>query len=111
MNAPATLGLPLVEELHGITPWEVFRRLANEPHCVFFDSAVVSPQGQYSYVSADPLVWLESSDGDAFASVRELLAKTHFESVPGLPPFQGGVAGLFLARIGDVTEGAGIELR
>lgn len=100
-------GPPLVEEIRGLTPWDVCRRLANLPHLVFFDSAVVSPQAQFSYVSADPLVWLESFQGqirrsggaahrgDPFATVRALLGGHPLERVPGLPPFQGGIAGLF----------------
>ncbi len=96
MNARSlsSVGQPLVEELAGIAPWEVCRLLANLPHCVFFDSAAVSPQGRYSYVSADPLVWLETSEVDPFGAIRRLLSH-RFETVPGLPPFQGGVAGLF----------------
>lgn len=100
------IGPPFFEDIPGLTPWEAFRRVANEPHVVYFDSALVSPQGRFSYVSAAPLVWLTSHRGrvrrsddavtqaDPFAALRDLLGPVRFERVAGLPPFQGGVAGL-----------------
>jgi para-aminobenzoate synthetase component 1 len=92
-----TIGPPLVEELSGISSWEVCRRLADQKHLVFFDSAAVSPQGRYSYVSADPLDWRQSrrGQGDPFAAVRDMLGPLRLERVADVPPFQGGVAGLF----------------
>lgn len=99
MAAAATIpGLPYVEELSGLDPHEAFRRFADWPHVVFLDSAMAGPLGRYSYVSADPLAWLESrrgSPGDPFEAVRRLTASARFAPAPGVPPFQGGVAGLF----------------
>lgn len=101
------LGSPLVVEMTGLAPWEACRRLADQPHLLFLDSAIVSPLGRYSYVTADPFAWIESFRGrvwrdgellpssDPFAVVQDLLATHRFETLPDLPPFQGGVAGLF----------------
>ncbi|HEX6963077.1 MAG TPA: aminodeoxychorismate/anthranilate synthase component I, partial [Lacipirellula sp.] len=103
MNAP---GLPLVEPLPGqFTPLEAFRRLAALPHVIFFDSAVQDQRlGRYSFVAADPFEWIERParrEGEAPAepalSEIEQLLNTfapHASPAPGLPPFQGGVAGL-----------------
>jgi len=90
---------PLVEELPGeLSPWDACRRLANRPHLLFLDSARADGRlGAYSFVSADPPAWLthgRHESGDAFARLRELWASRRAETVPGLPPFQGGVAGL-----------------
>src|SRR5262249_24244552 len=87
---------PLVEAGTDLSPWQACRRLADLPHVLFLDSALVSPQGRYSYVAADPGRWLTSHRGDPhpFPAVRSLLAE-RATRVPELPPFQGGVAGLF----------------
>ncbi len=110
--------LPLVEELPpGLTPWDAARSLADLPHLLFLDSAAVGrPLGRYSFVAADPVAWVRSrgqeidltwhcrppevasvavADVDPFALLVRLLSTWPTSSVPGLPPFQGGVAGLF----------------
>ncbi len=91
---------PLVEELPGsLSPWDLCRRLADKPHLLFLDSA--RPDGRlgvFSFVSADPLVWLTQGRheaSDPFARLRELWSSRRAVSVPGLPPFQGGIAGLW----------------
>jgi para-aminobenzoate synthetase component 1 len=65
---------------------------------VFFDSAAEFGRlGRYSFVAADPFEWHEavSSDGDVLASLAARAREFTAESIEGLPPFQGGVAGLF----------------
>jgi len=78
--------------------------------------------GRYSFVSADPIhsVRVEAAnDGhdeervnDAFSQVGSLLADLGRATIPGLPPFQGGMAGLVsydggLARLGLTAPGSG----
>jgi para-aminobenzoate synthetase component I len=94
--------LPLVEELTPAPdPWVTARRLADLPHLLFFDSADRHPErGRYSYVTADPATWLVESTRDPklfdpFSELAERLAAFPVPTLPGLPPFQGGVAGLF----------------
>jgi len=94
--------LPLVEELTPAPdPWATARRLADLPHLVFFDSADRHPdRGRYSYVTADPATWLVESTRDPklfdpFAELAQRLGAFPVPTLPGLPPFQGGVAGLF----------------
>jgi para-aminobenzoate synthetase component I len=107
----APICAPLVEELQLAMPaWEACRRLAALPNVLFLDSAGEHPGlGRYSFVTADPFDWLWSKGGkigsrlpvrgmaeaDPFRLLGEKLARFSIKTEPGLPPFQGGVAGLF----------------
>src|SRR5262245_58433561 len=99
---------PFVVELRpGPDPWEACRRLAGLPRPLFLDSALAHPTlGRYSFVTADPFAWLRARRGrvswcdeaeveaDPFAFLAGQLRRCAVEPVPGLPPFQGGAAGL-----------------
>jgi para-aminobenzoate synthetase component 1 len=101
--------IPLVEEFTPwLDPWDVCRRLAHLPHLLFLETAASYPtRGRYSFVTADPFHWLSVRRGriveggetkrlvDAFTVLEERLKQWHVETVPDLPPFQGGAAGLF----------------
>jgi para-aminobenzoate synthetase component I len=135
-------GALVVELRDGIEPLAVFERLARRRHCLFLDSAVLdgashaapgpdrasteapaTPRlGRFSYVAADPIhsIAVEpAGDGrvaepvnEAFSQLRSLLADLACTTIPGLPPFQGGVAGLVsydcgLARLGLPAPGSG----
>lgn len=119
MLAEAAVGdAVLVEELpSGQTAWDVCRKLAGLPHLLFLDSAQVSRLGRYSYVTADPFGWLWSRGrrvftgagvlltwGDPFLILEDKLAEFQAETLPGLPPFQGGAAGLFGYELGHHLE-------
>src|SRR4051794_19812045 len=98
---------PRVEEVTGLSAWEACLRLADLPHLLFFDSAVPGgPLGRYSFVTADPFAWISAhgdvvtEDGrshraDPLRVLAKWLAAFAASPIPGLPPFQGGVAGLF----------------
>ncbi len=98
---------PIVEELSGFTAWETCLSLACLPRLLFLDSAQNSAQGRYSYVTADPFAWIWPPSGlvhnipvvlppaDPFACLADGLERFRAAAVPGLPPFQGGAAGLF----------------
>src|SRR5438132_13093859 len=96
---------PLAEELTPAPdPWAVARRLAHLPHLLFLDSADRHPdRGRYSYVMAEP-VWFNycnATPADVWSPFHTLdLGQMELEdegrpTIPGLPPFQGGVAGVF----------------
>jgi para-aminobenzoate synthetase component 1 len=97
--APSEPAAPLVEELAPAPDaWDAARRLAPLPHLLFLDSAAGdSPLGRYSFVTADPFDWLSTRgpDDKPFPRLAGRLARWRTETVAGLPPFQGGVAGLF----------------
>lgn len=89
---------PIVAELPaGVDAWTAFERLAALPHCIFLDSARRHASlGRYSFVAADPFDYLTLSPGGlaAFPALAERLAQYAAPTLPGLPPFQGGAAGL-----------------
>jgi len=98
---------PLVEELRPTPdPWEVVQRFADRPHLLFLDSAQEHPTlGRYSYVTADPPLWLTAkgddvrlngrpTDADPLALLDDWLEQYRTESLPFVPPFQGGEDGL-----------------
>jgi para-aminobenzoate synthetase component 1 len=91
--------LPLIEELTPTPdPADWFRRLAARPYPIFFDSALRhSTLGRYSYLAVDPFefIRLPVEGNDALAVLSQKLRPfTHLVRQPGLPPFQGGAAGM-----------------
>src|SRR6266511_1293397 len=111
-RSAARTSLPLIEELSpALTPsaWEAASRFADYPFFLFLDSAATdSPGGRYSFVTADPFATLfvrgaevfapapkRYPSGNPWAALAEYLAPFRTARVPGLPPFQGGAAGLF----------------
>src|SRR3954463_15454414 len=98
---------PVVEELGTLQAWDVCQRLAGLPHLLFLDSAQESALGRYSYVSADPFAWVWPPSGvvnnvpivlppaGPFDCLVDSLERFPAATIPGLPPFQGGAAGLF----------------
>ena len=100
--------LPLVEELSSASAAEdVFLRLSRLPHCLFLDSALEHPAlGRYSFVAAAPFDFIEfpADGGDALAALAERLGPFIATSLPGLPPFQGGAAGLLGYDLGRSLE-------
>ena len=123
-------GCLVAEAAPGVDPVTVFSRVATLDHVIFLDSAAIdaadasrgdpatgpaSPRlGRYSFVAADPIHSVEQRrDGvddaplvaAAFGRLRELAVDLTAPTIPGLPPFQGGVAGFLsyecgLARLG-----------
>jgi len=111
MNAPPIApenSVPLVSELVPAPDSEsLFRRLWSLPHCLFLDSARRSNElGRYSFLAADPFEF-HVARVDEQGSLDRLAARmAAFKSatLPGLPPFQGGAAGLFGYDLGRQLE-------
>jgi para-aminobenzoate synthetase component 1 len=95
----ASQGLPLVESLPAdLSSIHAFQRLAGLPHVVFLDSAMRDQErGRYSFIAADPFAWIERpADGSkALTDVEQAWQACRCSTVPDLPPFQGGLAGLW----------------
>jgi len=131
-------GAVVAELAPHVTAEALFRQLGDAPHLLFLDSAAVdepaagplargpAPRlGRYSFVAADPIHHvIVGADGSAaeiaaaFATIRGLLADLACATIPALPLFQGGVAGLVayecgLARLGitpPTPPAAGVPL-
>lgn len=99
---------PLVEALPAAAePEDAFLRLCGLPHCVFLDSALKHPHlGRYSFVAADPFDFLQRrpEDRDSLGELAERLSRFPAAAAAGLPPFQGGAAGLFAYELGRQLE-------
>jgi para-aminobenzoate synthetase component 1 len=94
-----TNAMAVVLELPSVPDVEfAFTRLALRDHCLFLDSARNDTAlGRYSFLAVDPFDYLEvSSDGsDGLARLASRMERFTAETIKGLPPFQGGAAGLF----------------
>jgi len=103
-----------------VTPLEAARRLHGLRGAAFLDSSLPGgPTGEYSYFTALPIVALWSRarrvevgysgevrvlDADPWDVLRDLLAQSPAQSLPGLPPFQGGAIGCFGYDLGRHVE-------
>ncbi len=103
--------LPFVEELSPPPdPEAAFVRLASQRHCVFLDSAMHDPAlGRYSFLAADPFDYFEfCGGGGGNEAPLDLFGNrlARFPALPlaGLPPFQGGAAGLLSYDLGRCLE-------
>jgi para-aminobenzoate synthetase component I len=113
---------PLVEPLGPTAdPAEVCARFLDLPYLLFLDSAAPEhPDAHYSFLAADPVRVVRSKganteiqsvpgewtpvEGDALSVARAMLPSEPTEPVPGLPPFQGGIAGYIGYDWGAVLE-------
>ena len=84
-----TLATPLVPPPD---PFGTCVRFSGHPYLLFLDSSAQGALSRYSFLTADPVAVARSPD-----AARDLLrARRHTpppRSLPGLPPFQGGIAG------------------
>lgn len=110
MNASKCL--PVVEELLPLADVEsVFLQLSKQPHCLFLDSAKQQDElGRYSFITADPFDYLEiaSHTENEIDGLQQhwnmLLQDLEIQTIDELPPFQGGVAGMFSYDLGASLE-------
>jgi len=84
-------------------------QLSRKRNVILFDSSLIrSPLGRYSFLAADPFevfsISTASITADPFVRLEELLQKYSTVSIPGLPPFQGGAAGLLSYELGRCFE-------
>jgi para-aminobenzoate synthetase component 1 len=99
LTSNSSYSLPLIEEVcPAPAAEEAFLQMCRLPHCLFFDSAKRHPAlSRFSFVSADPFLFLQyPADGcDAMIELADRMRGWCWPTVPDLPPFQGGVAGVF----------------
>lgn len=103
---------------------EVFTKLAQLEHCVFFDSASADREAcrneadeqeqlhrslaRYSFIAADPFQTLcvAADRSPGFDQLMKLIEQFNTPTLPGLPPFQGGAAGILSYELGHSLERA-----
>ncbi len=96
-----------VIEIDFCDPAEAAFALRDLPFLTFLDSAMADPKlGRYSFIAADPFARLEAAEaGSGWAArLKAALDKYKIAPSPGLPPFQGGIAGLFSYELGRSLE-------
>lgn len=103
-------GLPLIEELSPapdvLAALQAVRRL---PWPILLESALRREHvGRFSFLTADPYRIFDiarvSHGINPLAAVADELARFTTASLPGLPPFQGGMAGLMGYEVGLAWE-------
>jgi para-aminobenzoate synthetase component 1 len=127
----ATIVEPLIEELTTAPPpIEAFRRFSSLPWTLFLDSAASDDtHGRFSYLAASPVRTLvarkrsvtisdavtndlenreyltrSTTEADPFDTLDDELSRWSARVVPGVPPFQGGAAGLLGYGLCHVVE-------
>jgi para-aminobenzoate synthetase component I len=99
---------PVVESLPlDLTPERAFESLSDLPYCIWLDSALQDDaRSRYSYIAADPcrVHRVDRPVSDPLASVDRWLTQHASRGLPGLPPFQGGVAGFLAYEFGRCFE-------
>ncbi|MDA1016973.1 MAG: anthranilate synthase component I family protein, partial [Planctomycetota bacterium] len=104
------MSLPVVEPLDPAPSVEhALRALGAWPSVLLFDSAERrGTLGEFSFLTADPYHFFDlpraSLGMDPFEPVRRMLREHAAERLPGLPPFQGGAAGVLAYELGGCWE-------
>jgi len=96
-----------VVEIDFCDPIAAAGALRGLPYLTFLDSAAADGKlGRYSFVAADPFARFEvaRANADWVLCLKTLLRRYQTEPLPGLPPFQGGAAGLFSYDLGRSLE-------
>ena len=91
----------------GLTAPIAFERLKHLPNCCWLDSALAGDkQSRYSFLAADPIdvLTVERVAADPLAKLEQWIEQFRSITVPGLPPFQGGVAGFMGYELGRCFE-------
>lgn len=91
---------PLASELNPAPdPCFVAQRLNGLPHLIWFDSGRgFGELGRFSYLAAAPVAWFRGRVDEGqnpWSVLPEVFRPCRVSTVAGLPPFQGGIAGLF----------------
>ncbi len=94
-----------------ITVEQAFRQLAPLPYCLLLESTLRHPElGRYSFLMADPFEVVTIPGGHGvhagtqFEALQQRLKPFAASTLPGLPPFQGGAAGVLGYELGDAFE-------
>ena len=103
-------GLPMIEELHPCPDVvEALRAFADQPGLLLLESVLQRVHvGRYSFLAADPFEVFRIERAhygqDPFGELCGRMAGLRAETLPDLPPFQGGAAGLLSYELGRAFE-------
>lgn len=109
-SSPQFFCRPLVEELIPAPDvMQAFNALVGLPALLLLESAMHRDRlSRYSFLSADPFKQFELQQPefgiDPFDVVREVMQTFQAETIPELPPFQGGAAGMLGYELGGCFE-------
>jgi para-aminobenzoate synthetase component 1 len=100
---------PLVKSLDAtLSPVAAAEHFLGQPHLLLLDSASDPERlGRHSFLTAAPVAVARQkgpTDRSALQQARHLLAPFRREPEPGLPPFQGGIAGYLAYDYGAILE-------
>ncbi len=101
---------PLVEELAAVPEIaDALAAFSDQPGLILFDSALVrEPTGRFAFLAADPfetfVVDRAVFGHDPLAQIHRRLTELETDTFAGLPPFQGGAAGLLSYELGTAFE-------
>jgi len=113
---------PFATELHGLAPLTAFAAVEHLPYSLLLDSADLNHKSsRYSFVLSHPIETIETKngtatltnwdeqtceEGDPFEILDRRMKhwRDNVQTINGLPPFQGGAAGLFGYDLGRGIE-------
>ncbi len=102
--------MPMVSELApSINVMTAVRALAHLPRLLLLDSTLQrDPVGRYTFLMADPSRHWQLDQPhfgiDPFSEIRSVAEECRADSLAGLPPFQGGIAGMLGYELGHCWE-------
>ena len=102
--------IPLVEELCRVPEtMDVLHAFADCPGVILFESVLKREHvGRYSFFAAAPFetFTLDRAEfgRDPFVEIRKTFERFSTDPIEGLPPFQGGAAGLLSYELGHAWE-------
>jgi para-aminobenzoate synthetase component 1 len=115
----------LIEEVPFCDPLSVFAAVVREPFALLLDSATAAPhqdpslQGRWTYIAADPFTVLTKRQGQTCLNgipqnvgalellnqqANALALAPNWPEEDGLPPFSGGLAGMFGYELAQELE-------
>ncbi len=93
---------PHVREILYLEPASLAARLRGEQNLTLLESVMRHEHlGRYSYLACNPSATLRNA---SLGDIRRVLQAGALEPVPGLPPFQGGLAGYISYEFGRTLE-------
>jgi len=88
--------------------FDALRAVSDLPGVLLLESAKLDETGRHSFLMADPVEWFEINSidygTDPFNDIRTRFSEYVTQTVDGLPPFQGGAAGLLSYELGGAWE-------